>query len=293
MAIEHADLTSIHRSAYISNGNTANGDPAEDAANKVAAGKLWIDTQTSPPMLRLRNTTNTAWDRIGWNGDDTANVIAVIGGVELSDTSGVIARVRRILFPDNTITYDPNEGDLAVFTLPAAASGLTLEDVDDRVASLIVDSATVTKIYDDAAGTLSLMVTPAQSANARSDVSVTTSVLADLAETTGVVALGKSFRLIKINASAPCRIRLYATASARAADLGRAAGVAPAPGSNHGVIGDWQLDTSDKLLWICSPSAVGSNVETPVTAQIPFAIKNLSGAATSLTVTFTRLEEET
>jgi len=55
MAIEHSELTSIHRFAYV-----ANSDPGA-----VGAYKAWVDTLTTPNVLKIRNLTDTGWVQIG------------------------------------------------------------------------------------------------------------------------------------------------------------------------------------------------------------------------------------
>lgn len=50
----HADATEIHKGAYVQS-----GDPGA-----VGAGKLWVDTNTTPPKLKKRNSGNTDWDLV-------------------------------------------------------------------------------------------------------------------------------------------------------------------------------------------------------------------------------------
>ena len=49
--VQHADLTSIHRFAYVQS-----ADPGA-----VGAYKGWLDTTTTPPVLKYRNAGDTAW----------------------------------------------------------------------------------------------------------------------------------------------------------------------------------------------------------------------------------------
>lgn len=55
MAIEHEDVTSIHRIAHVSS-----IDPGA-----VGAYKGWIDTTTTPHILKVRNAGNSAWVQVG------------------------------------------------------------------------------------------------------------------------------------------------------------------------------------------------------------------------------------
>lgn len=49
--VQHADLTSIHRFAYVQS-----SDPGA-----VGAYKGWLDTTTNPPVLKYRNAGDSAW----------------------------------------------------------------------------------------------------------------------------------------------------------------------------------------------------------------------------------------
>lgn len=55
MAIEHEDVTSIHRGGYV-----ASSDPGA-----VGAYMFWTDTTTTPHVLYVRNAANNAWVRVG------------------------------------------------------------------------------------------------------------------------------------------------------------------------------------------------------------------------------------
>lgn len=124
----------------------------------------------------------------------------------------------------------------------------------------------------------------------RGDVVATTSSLADQAEATGTVALGKSFFLIRVAADRACRVRLYSTAAARAADAARAIGTDPS--GEHGLISDHVL-TAGNLIFDLSPQVLGANLEAVLSSAIPYAIQNRSGATHTVEVTFTRITLET
>ena len=59
MAIDHADAEGVHKGAYV-----GAIDPAQDPDNKVAAGKLWVDTGTGSPVLRVRDDFDMGWTPI-------------------------------------------------------------------------------------------------------------------------------------------------------------------------------------------------------------------------------------
>jgi hypothetical protein len=68
--IEHKDLTSIHRFAYVSNVNPG----------AVGAYKAWVDTSVTPNKLKIRGASNSFWIDVGiWDQDllDIANLTPV------------------------------------------------------------------------------------------------------------------------------------------------------------------------------------------------------------------------
>lgn len=127
----------------------------------------------------------------------------------------------------------------------------------------------------------------------RMSTTITTGSLAQNATENLTVTLAKSFALGKVITSGPTRIRLYSTAADRTADATRAATTAVPYGTQHGVITDLVLDTSDKWTWIMSPLAYGANEETTPSTSISYAITNLSTSTTTITITFWFTSEET
>lgn len=60
MTLEHRDLTDIHNAAFVSATDPFGATPA-----LVRANLLWIDTSADPPLVKIRNAANDAWDDIG------------------------------------------------------------------------------------------------------------------------------------------------------------------------------------------------------------------------------------
>jgi len=55
----HQDLTgrgAVHPFAFVQS-----TDPSLDPTNSVAPNKAWVDISAAPIVLRIRNSTNTAW----------------------------------------------------------------------------------------------------------------------------------------------------------------------------------------------------------------------------------------
>jgi len=106
---------------------------------------------------------------------------------------------------------------------------------------------------------------------------------------TGTLTMGKCWRLLKISANKACRVRLYATAAQRDADLARQPGVDPT--GNHGLMFEY-VATAGTLVSMMSPVVDGMNFEAPVTDQIPWSVTNLSAATSAIAVTLTYLRTE-
>ena len=122
---------------------------------------------------------------------------------------------------------------------------------------------------------------------ARGDINLVTASLANGATENGVIALGKSFIAIRLTVDRACRVRIYQTAAARTADASRAPGTDPT--GEHGVILDIRLDGSTGLIWDIVDPPSGFCLESTVTADIPYAITNESGATSTVDITFTRV----
>lgn len=125
----------------------------------------------------------------------------------------------------------------------------------------------------------------------RKTSAITTASLVNNDVETSSVSIAKAFDLIKVQASAFCRIRLYSSAAARTADAARAASTPIAVGTQHGLITELMLQASGDLTWTMSPPAYGAMVDD--TVNVPYAIQNLSGSTQAITVTFTYISNET
>jgi hypothetical protein len=101
-----------------------------------------------------------------------------------------------------------------------------------------------------------------------------------------IPALGKSFLLFSITTDKNARVRLYSTAAYAAADLSRAIGTDPA--GEHGLIVEVVTTSGNRAIDL-SPLVHGANLELEPTAAIAANITNLSGAAATITATFTCL----
>lgn len=93
--------------------------------------------------------------------------------------------------------------------------------------------------------------------------------------------LHTAFALIGLHSTAACRVRLYTTNEARAADAARQPGTLPEPGS--GVILDYVTPGAGD--YPVTPPAIGASLAALPTDQIPAIITHL-GASTTFDVGF-------
>lgn len=115
---EHANLNSIHKFAYVQS-----SDPGA-----IGAKKGWVDTNSSPFMLKVRNDTNTGWSIVGSQGllttlsnyDNTLEgaVLAIGSNKVILSVMSPITLGNDLVIPSN-IQLDPH----AIITV---AAGKTL-----------------------------------------------------------------------------------------------------------------------------------------------------------------------
>lgn len=117
----------------------------------------------------------------------------------------------------------------------------------------------------------------------------TTASLASNAEETGTLALAVGYRLLKIETSAPARVRLYAAVTYQIADASRAAGVDPT--GDHGLIFDF-VSTDTVLSAVLSPTVDGMSMEAPPSSSIPITVQNLAAVPAAILVTLTWISTE-
>src|SRR6188472_1208505 len=92
------------------------------------------------------------------------------------------------------------------------------------------------------------------SALARTTTSYTTGSLADGATETGLISIAPSYELLRIQTSAPARVRLYASTAQRDADAARLSTVDPT--GDHGLLFEF-VTTAGDLDWAIAPMVYG------------------------------------
>ncbi len=119
----------------------------------------------------------------------------------------------------------------------------------------------------------------------RQQATITTASLAPLGIATGALDLAKGYRLLAIDTSAPCRVRIYTTAAKRDADLLRQAGTPQAQGA--GLMLEF-ISTTLLLGADLSPTVDGFNAA----GQAFYSVQNLTSSAAVVVVDFDYLETE-
>lgn len=103
----------------------------------------------------------------------------------------------------------------------------------------------------------------------------------------GTVALGKSYRILRVDTNKASRVRLYSTAADQQQDLGRLTRIDPAPGV--GLVMD--MLTAPYLLGLnTSPLIDGANMEAKPTTLIPITVTPTAAGSITVSLTFLRTE---
>jgi hypothetical protein len=119
----------------------------------------------------------------------------------------------------------------------------------------------------------------------RKNVTYTTASLANNASETGAVALGKSGALFYITADRAARVRIYATAAKRDADLARAAGSDRT--ANDLMFAEIIFTSSLLGIGTQDPVVRYYNLDATVVGNIYVIVQNTSGATSTVAITFT------
>jgi hypothetical protein len=118
-------------------------------------------------------------------------------------------------------------------------------------------------------------------------VTVSTASIANNAQDSLSVALGKAYEIEKIETDVPARVRVYRSSGYRTSDASRAVGVFPT--GEHGVIVD-VLTTLTNLALDLAPVVHGSDIGTGSNASV--LVDNKSGSTGVVTIIFTIRKKE-
>lgn len=127
------------------------------------------------------------------------------------------------------------------------------------------------------------------SVGSRQTVAYVSGSLDEGATETGLVALGPSYRILKVQLNRQGRVRLYDTVAHRDADEARPKSVPISATADHGMMMEVALQTG-ALTRTMTPLVDGVNFE--IGGSVPITVENLDSSAGSVEVTLTFIKTE-
>ena len=251
----------------------------------------------------LNQSNPTSGHVLSWNGSDYAWVAQSGGGggtfalagnsgthtfntaTETLTFLGTTGQINAGIAANNvTLELDPNINSIVSISFEGATADnfeTKLQAVDptaDRTINLPDADGTVALLSDISGGGL-----PSRSPPIGATISLADAAQADL-DITGF----KSYALLTITTDRAARVRLYVSAATRTADASRAEGVDPT--SDAGLIAE--VITTGAETVIISPGAIGFNLESSPTTNIPCRVTNKSGGTSTVQVGLNILQLE-
>lgn len=124
----------------------------------------------------------------------------------------------------------------------------------------------------------------------RTGFNIITAALADGAEETSSTAMPTpTVVLLSVNADQPCRLRMYSTSSARAADAARDVDSRPTAGG--GLLAEFVFETLNQTIPL-SPIAILANGDGPAALTVYYIVQNLSGGTATINISLSTLPME-
>jgi hypothetical protein len=173
------------------------------------------------------------------------------------------------------LTINPSTG-----VLDANAGSYTLPTASASVLGGIKIGSGLTI---DGNGVVDVNVGGGNTLTSRSELSNTTSAIANNATVDLNITGYKAYSLFAIETSEASWVRVYTTAEARTADANRSEGNDPGPGS--GVIAEVRTFGAEKIQ--ITPGVIGFNYNAIPTTVIYLSVTNRSGASSPLSITVT------
>jgi len=233
-----------------------------DAVNNKIVGP--VDTASVDAVSLRTSATSIALGYEAGNTGQGANAIAI------GEKAGYANQAANSIVINATGTEVYNFGSGLVITPIANASGTH---------ALQYDPSTGAVTYD----TLASGGLPSRSPPIGATISLADGAEADL-DITGF----KSYTLMTITTDKAARVRLYVNAATRTADAAGAEGIDPT--SDAGVIAE--VITTGAETVIISPGAIGFNLESSPTTNIPCRVTNKSGSTGTVQVDLNILQLE-
>lgn len=115
-----------------------------------------------------------------------------------------------------------------------------------------------------------------------------TASLASAASEVGTVDLAPGYRLLKVQANRPARLRLYGTTGQRSLDVGRPEGTDPDTDTDHGLFLEFIFGAS-LLSAVLSPEV---DAHVPSGVAVPWAVTNKDASTGVVTITLTWVRTE-
>lgn len=113
MSIQHEDTTSIHRFAFVSNSNPG----------AVGAFKAWVDTNTNPHILKIRDSGNSSWVQVGEliTGSNLGTGASIFKQRNLNNLE--FRKIKNATSGLLTVTENTNDVSLAIDQVALEAAG--------------------------------------------------------------------------------------------------------------------------------------------------------------------------
>lgn len=252
------------------------------AALQIAASQV-ISGELAP--ARIAGSTPTTGQVPTVQGDGSVDWAAIpVGGAH---TLGSHSDVNAPAPTDNqSLTWDAATSKWVPETVAGGSTPLASATVTGTVKTDVTEADP--KVYTKA--TADTLLAAKQALLAQGVVQKVTGSLADNAEETGTIVLGKNGLILKVVTDRACWVRLYGTAAERTADATRLITADPADGVP--VLADL-IFTVGNLTISTAPLIGYANRDGTVVTSLYYSIINKSGSTSTVTVDATRLTLET
>lgn len=229
-----------------------------------------------------------------------ASVQANITDLRVPIVAGRIVRVDSFIGAPNAagpFTVDVNKNGATIFGSPAArpniAAGATTDDSTGLAVAVVrgdIITVDADAVPPGGVSGFYICITFEDDSGLRTTVSYTTAVLAPGATENAAIPLGRSCYLMSVESDFQAWVRFYTRASYRTADAARL--IDADPEGEHGVLAD--LIFTPDLLTIDSQEPVPClfNLDAGTSRNAIGSVKNTSGVARAIELTFTVNETE-
>lgn len=274
--VGYANVTTLFSQQITSSGNVT-------AANFNTGGQVSATGNITGGNI---NTTT-----VSASGAVTADTITTTGNILSASTANIQAgNLLAVYMVQGTtisatgnLTVSGNVSTGGSITAPGNISGGNLVTL-----GAVSAAGNVTGSYILGNGALLSGISTGVSLGSRTNVSITTSSLANNASFNGTFTGYKGYALYKVSTSVASWVRVYTSSAAQSADSSRNQFTDPQPGA--GVIAE--VITTGANVVLMSPAALGFNDESSPSNTIPITVTNLSGSTQTVNVTFTVLQLE-